>query len=171
MVQQPAEARSLNGVEAPQLSRDAVHEPFMFVLKTKILQDFDRRCLKLGVADDGSLHRLGEDAIMIESSDDDVDIDDYDFESDEDAGHLTEVNDSAGSRIGKIKAIKRLGGFYLSAGGRYRPFVERARISWLPRSSTCAPQLFCGELWCYDVASCSILAISETRDAPADRIP
>ena len=46
MVQQPAEARSLNGVEAPQLSRDAVHEPFMFVLKTKILQDFDRRCLK-----------------------------------------------------------------------------------------------------------------------------
>ena len=45
MVQQPAEARSLNGVEAPQLSRDAVHEPFMFVLKTKILQDFDRRCL------------------------------------------------------------------------------------------------------------------------------
>jgi len=46
VVQQPAEARSLNGVEAPQLSRDAVHEPFMFVLKTKILQDFDRRCLK-----------------------------------------------------------------------------------------------------------------------------
>ncbi len=46
MVQQPAEARSLGGVEAPQLSRDAVHEPFMFVLKTKILQDFDRRCLK-----------------------------------------------------------------------------------------------------------------------------
>ena len=45
MVQQPAEARSLGGVEAPQLSRDAVHEPFMFVLKTKILQDFDRRCL------------------------------------------------------------------------------------------------------------------------------
>ena len=32
MVQQPAEARSLGGVEAPQLSRDAVHEPFMFVL-------------------------------------------------------------------------------------------------------------------------------------------
>jgi hypothetical protein len=29
-VQQPAEARSLGGVEAPQLSRDAVHEPFMF---------------------------------------------------------------------------------------------------------------------------------------------
>ena len=49
MVQQPAEARSLNGVEAPQLSRDAVHEPFMFVLKTKILQDFDRRCLKCRV--------------------------------------------------------------------------------------------------------------------------
>ena len=49
MVQQPAEARSLNGVEAPQLSRDAVHEPFMFVLKTKILQDFDRRCLKAGL--------------------------------------------------------------------------------------------------------------------------
>ena len=46
MVQQPAEARSLGGVEAPQLSRDAVHEPFMLVLKTKILQDFDRRCLK-----------------------------------------------------------------------------------------------------------------------------
>ena len=46
MVQQPAEARSLNGVEAPQLSRDAVHEPFMFVLKTKILQDSPRRCLK-----------------------------------------------------------------------------------------------------------------------------
>ena len=23
-----------------------MHEPFMFVLKTKILQDFDRRCLK-----------------------------------------------------------------------------------------------------------------------------
>ena len=45
MVQQPAEARSLGGVEAPQLSLDAVHEPFMFVLKTKILQDFDRRCL------------------------------------------------------------------------------------------------------------------------------
>ena len=73
--------------------------------------------LKLGVADDGSLHRLGENAVAIESSDDDVDIDDYDFESDEDAGHLTEVSDSAGSRIGKIKAIKRLGGFYLSAGG------------------------------------------------------
>ena len=48
MVQQPAEARSLGGVEAPQLSRDAVHEPFMFVLKTKILQDFDRRCLRAG---------------------------------------------------------------------------------------------------------------------------
>ena len=46
MVQQPAEARSLGGVEAPQLSRDAVHEPFMFVLKTKILQDSPRRCLK-----------------------------------------------------------------------------------------------------------------------------
>ena len=47
MVQQPAEARSLGGVEAPQLSRDAVHEPFMFVLKTKILQDSPRRCLKI----------------------------------------------------------------------------------------------------------------------------
>lgn len=47
MVQQPAEARSLGGVEAPQLSLDAVHEPFMFVLKTKILQDSPRRCLKV----------------------------------------------------------------------------------------------------------------------------
>ena len=47
MVQQPAEARSLGEVEAPQLSRDAVHEPFMFVLKTKILQDSPRRCLNL----------------------------------------------------------------------------------------------------------------------------
>ena len=47
MVQQPAEARSLGGVEAPQLSLDAVHEPFMFVLKTKILQKPDRRCLKV----------------------------------------------------------------------------------------------------------------------------
>ena len=53
MVQQPAEARSLNGVEAPQLSRDAVHEPFMFVLKTKILQDFDRRCLKVALCFSG----------------------------------------------------------------------------------------------------------------------
>ena len=67
--------------------------------------------LGLTVGDDGSIRKLSDAAPTADSS---IAFDD---DGNDDEPHLGDVTDKGGHLVGRIKAIKRIGGFLLSVGG------------------------------------------------------